>query len=61
MRPCHYTTAIGLEPGLKPGQDPNIDEAFAEIIGNNIVRSGDVITLDFEEVEYIQTTIWNSC
>tara|TARA_R100000005_G_scaffold96717_1_gene86626 strand:+ start:7462 stop:15024 length:7563 start_codon:yes stop_codon:yes gene_type:complete len=54
MRPCHYTTAIGLEPGLKPGQDPNIDEAFAEIIGNNIVRSGDVITLDFEEVEYIR-------
>ena len=27
---------------------------FAEIIGNNIVRSGDVITLDFEEVEYIR-------
>ena len=25
-----------------------------EIIGNNIVRSGDVITLDFEEVEYIR-------
>ena len=27
MRPCHYTTAIGLEAGLK-GQDPNIDEAL---------------------------------
>ena len=43
-----------LKPGLKAGQDPNIDESFAEIIGNNIVRSGDVITLDFEEVEYIR-------
>ena len=54
MRPCHYTTAIGLEAGLKRDKIPVLMNPLTEIIGNNIVRSGDVITLDFDELSYIK-------
>lgn len=53
LRPSHYTTSIGLEPGLSPGQEPNIDESAADIVGNNIVRTGNVVTLAFDEVELL--------
>ena len=38
---------------MSPGQEPNIDESAADIVGNNIVRTGNVVTLAFDEVELL--------
>ena len=38
---------------MSSGQDPNIDESFAKSL-ETILSDGDVITLDFEEVEDIR-------
>ena len=60
LRPSHYTTALSLQlgttaiSGLGTTTDPNEDERFAEIMGTGIKRTGQVITLDYTELEYIK-------
>jgi len=52
LRPSHYSTEIDLLLGLNIS--PSEDKRFAEnLIGSNIKRSGQILTLDFEEVAEI--------
>ena len=60
LRPSHYTTALSLQlgttaiSGLGTTSDPNEDERFAEIMGTGIRRTGQVITIDYTEQEYVK-------
>lgn len=55
-RPRHYTTSLDLIFGPVTNIDPNRDLAFVEPEGNNIKKSGDIVTLDYEEVEWLKQT-----
>jgi hypothetical protein len=61
LRPSHYTTAIDLVVATKSrlglGITSNEDIAnlnTEDLIGSNIKKSGDIITLDFDSIEYIK-------
>ena len=54
LRPQHYTTAVDLELGPVEGINSNSDKRFINPQGTNIKRTGDVITLYYNEVEWIQ-------
>ena len=61
MRPSHYTTAIDLLLGTNSiigiGQtaDSTQDFAFAtDLVGNGCRRTGDLITLDYDEVKFVE-------
>lgn len=54
LRPKHYTTAIDLIPGPVEGLDSQTDFAFETPEGNNIRKTGDLITLDYAEVEWLK-------
>jgi len=52
LRPKHYTTAIDLIQGPVVGVDPFLDYSIEQPEGFNVVKNGDVITLDYSEIEY---------
>ncbi len=61
LRPGHYTTAIDLIPGstslvgIGTSSNPDVDLNFVDDIdGLNIRKTGSLITLDYEEVEYFR-------
>jgi hypothetical protein len=59
LRPSHYTTAVNLElgnttiAGVGTTTAANQDSRFADILGSNIKRTNQVVTLDYEEVEWL--------
>ena len=56
LRARHYTNSIDLIPGPVINVDPTEDLAFAAVEGNNIRKTGDIITLDYSEVEWLKQT-----
>ena len=54
LRPRHFTNALDLTIGPVEGVTTNSDLAFSTPEGVNIKRSGDVITLDYTEVEWLK-------
>ena len=56
LRPNHYTTSVDLELGPVEGINSNSDKRFINPQGTNIKRTGDVITLNYNEVEWLQQT-----
>jgi len=54
LRPKHYTTTIDLIQGPVQGINPSVDIAFEPPEGNNIRKTGDLITLDYAEVEWLK-------
>ena len=56
LRPKHYTTGVDLELGPVEGVNPASDKAFINPQGNNIKRTGDIITLNYNEVEWFKQT-----
>ena len=56
LRPQHYTTAVDLELGPVEGINSNSDKRFITPQGTNIKRTGDIITLNYNEVEWLQQT-----
>ena len=56
LRPQHHTDSVDLILGPVEGNDPTADLAFASPEGSNISRSGDLITLDYTEVEWLKQT-----
>jgi hypothetical protein len=54
LRPSHYTSSIDLVTGPIVNNDPNADLAFSPIEGVNIRKTGDIVTLDYAEVEWLK-------
>ena len=54
MRPKHYTTSLDLIPGPVVNTDTTADAAFSQIEGVNVRRKGDIVSLDYAEVEYVK-------
>ena len=52
LRPKHYTNSVDLIFGPVQNVDPTVDLAFAAVEGINIRKTGDIITLDYSEVEW---------
>jgi len=52
LRPSHYTNAIDLQVG--PVEADTIYETGAQPEGEGIRKTGDVITLDYDEVQYLR-------
>jgi hypothetical protein len=50
LRPKHYTTSVDLIFGPVANVDPTQDLSSAPVEGVNIKKSGDIITLNYEEV-----------
>ena len=53
VRPQHYTTSIDLMVGPVDNVDATTDVAFSEAEGSNIRKQSDIVTLDYEEVEWL--------
>jgi hypothetical protein len=57
LRPSHYTTNVELEVGnetiIGDTIDVSKDKRYSSIFGSNIKRSGDVISLDYTDVSWI--------
>ena len=60
LRPSHYTTAFNLElatntiTGIGTTTLTNADSRFADILGTNIKRSGQIVTLDYDDEVYFR-------
>jgi hypothetical protein len=54
LRPKHYTNSIDLIFGPVENTDPTEDLAFSSIQGINVRKSGDIVTLDYVEVEWLK-------
>ena len=54
LRPGHYTTSLDLIPGPVVNTDATTDSNFSLIEGINVRRTGDIVSLDYAEVEYIK-------
>ena len=60
LRPAHYTTALSMQlgttaiSGIGTSTDPNEDERFAAIQGTGIKRTGQIVTLDYTDVEFVK-------
>ena len=54
LRPKHYTTSVDLIFGPVTNIDPNRDLAFSVIEGNNVRKTGDIVTLDYAEIEWLK-------
>ena len=59
LRPAHFTTALDLIPATNSipgiGTDTTADERFnLDLIDPNLRRTGDAVTLDYDEMSYIQ-------
>jgi hypothetical protein len=52
LRPKHYTNSIDLILGPVENIDPTEDLAFSPIEGINVRKTGDIVTLDYAEVEW---------
>ena len=59
LRPAHYSTAINLQignstiPGLAGVTETNSDSRFADVSGQNIRRTGNVISLNYSDTPFI--------
>ena len=59
LRPAHYTTAVNLEignttiAGIGTTTAANQDSRFADILGANTKRTGQVVTLDYTETQWL--------
>jgi len=59
LRPSHYTTALNLQlgtnaiSGVGTTSNTNQDIEFADPVGVNVRRTGQVVTLDYEDVEWL--------
>ena len=59
LRPAHYTTAVNLEvgnttiAGIGTTTAANQDSRFADILGTNTKRTGQVVTLDYTETQWL--------
>ena len=59
LRPAHYTTAFNLQvgstaiPGIGSTSDANADSRFADVAGVGIRRSGNIITLDWDDTSWL--------
>jgi len=56
LRPRHYTNSIDLTIEPVEGVTSQTDVSFTDPDGENIKRSGEVITLDYTEVEWLKQT-----
>ena len=60
LRPSHYSTAINMQVGSNAiqgiGDGLAVDSQFSVISGANVKRSGQLITLDYDEV-YISSNL----
>ena len=56
IRPEHYTDSIDLIPGPVTNVDPNRDLAFSSVEGTNIKKTGDAVTLNYSEIEWLKQT-----
>jgi hypothetical protein len=54
LRPKHYTNSIDLIFGPVENTDPTDDLAFSLIQGINVRKSGDIVTLDYAELEWLK-------
>jgi hypothetical protein len=54
LRPKHYTNSIDLITGPVENIDPNEDLAFSPIEGINVRKTGDIVTLDYIEIEWLK-------
>ena len=60
LRPSHYTTAVNMEignttmAGIGTTTASNQDVRFADILGQGVRRSGQMITLDFTETSWLR-------
>ncbi len=60
LRPSHYTSNIKLEvanntiTGIGSTTQANDDKRYSGIAGNNVRRTGDVITLDYTDVSWLR-------
>ena len=54
LRPKHYTTSIDLMMGPVENVQANADLAFTAPQGTNIKKTGDIVSLSYNEVEYLQ-------
>ena len=53
LRPSHYTTILPLETSTSEIGD-NLDKRYSDIIGSNIKRSDNVVTLDYSEMLWLR-------
>jgi hypothetical protein len=56
LRPKHYTNSIDLIFGPVENVNPTDDLAFSAVQGINVRRTGDILTLDYAEVEWLSQT-----
>jgi len=56
LRPQHYTDSIDLIVGPVENVDPNRDLSTADPEGINIKKTGDIVTLNYSEVEWLKQT-----
>ena len=60
LRPAHFTTALNLElgnttiAGIGTTNAPNQDVRFADILGTNVKRVGQMVTLDYTETSWLR-------
>ena len=60
LRPAHFTTALNLQlgnttiAGIGTTNAPNQDARFADVLGTNTRRSGQMITLDYTETSWLR-------
>jgi hypothetical protein len=54
LRPKHYTNSIDLIFGPVENIDPTADLAFTDVEGINVRKTGDLVTLDYAEVEWLR-------
>jgi len=54
LRPKHFTTSLDLMMGPVENAPANADLAFASPQGTNIRKTGDIVSLSYNEVEYLQ-------
>ena len=60
LRPSHFTTFLNLElgnttiAGIGTTNAPNQDARFADILGTNVRRAGQMITLDYTETSWLR-------
>jgi len=54
LRPSHYTTSVDLTFGPVENVDPQEDLSFNAIEGFNVRKTGDIVTLDYSEIEWLK-------
>ena len=54
LRPKHYTNSIDLVVGPVENVDPTDDLAFLPVEGINVRKTGDIITLDYAEIQWLK-------